>query len=144
MVRRYRDHGEARHAYQPQLGEARIGLYGRQGHRPGQPAVGSEIEDDDLGIVALGIGVRSAGNPGQAYDVLALARMVNEHRIAFGHAADVLQGKRICHPIPDGVTLALELIERVDIGIGLENPVRQRAAYFATAKVFESTESPFA
>lgn len=91
-----------------------------------------------------GVGVRGAGDSGQTDELLAVARVVNERRITLSHAANVLQSERVGYPVPDGMALALQLVEGINVGVGLKDPVRQCAAYFATANVFESTESPLA
>ena len=70
--------------------------------------------------------------------------MVDERGVAFRHTADVFQGERVGHAVPYRVTLTLQLIEGIIVGVGLQYPVGQTGAYFATANVLESTESPLA
>ena len=57
----------------------------------------------------------------------------------------MLHCKSVRNTIPGGPDVTLQLFERIDVRIGLQDPVGQTLAYFfATANVLESTESPLA
>ena len=68
-----------------------------------------------------GAAVRSCAVVVGAFDGAPLASILASHALA--HAADVLQRERVGDAVPDGPTLARELVERVGIRVGLENPV---------------------
>src|SRR4051794_23376769 len=91
----------------------RIGLDGRQRHPLGQALAGFDLHDEEFRVALVRVLVRSTGDSSEADQFLAFTGVIDEHRIARGHAADVLQRDWIADSVPDSAALTLELIERV-------------------------------
>ena len=69
------------------------------------------------------VGIRIGHDPAPGRPAPSLTGVIDEGVVALGHRADVLERERVADPIPDRPALALELVERIGVGVGLQDPV---------------------
>src|SRR2546428_12671182 len=103
--------------------ERRVRLDIRERDGPGQPAPGLQVYDHELRVFPLRIGVRGGHDLGDADRRLFVTRVVDEHRVARLHGAQVLQGDGVLHAVPHRASVALQPVVAVGGGFGLEEPV---------------------
>src|SRR5262245_37107460 len=116
----HRHHREPRLAHQLEVLERGVGLAGRERYRQIDRAHGLDVDRHRLARLVGGIWIGRLHHLGDADDLLALARVIEEAAVARLHRAQIGRGLRIAHAGPRGVLVLDELVPRIGRRLGLQ------------------------
>src|SRR5712692_4708984 len=122
LRRRHRHDRQPPHAHERRLRECGVGLDLLERDRVRQGLYVLDVDNHQLGIVRLGVGVGGARHPREPHRGLLVAGMIDDHMVAERHLAEMAQRDGIGDPVPHRPPLLGEALERVFRGLGLENP----------------------
>jgi hypothetical protein len=100
-----------------------IGLDLGERHGPVERADGGDLDDEQLRVAGLRIGISRLRHPRETNDGFLVSGVVDERVIARLHRGEMLERDGIAHAIPDGGLLAREVVPAVGGRFGLQEPV---------------------
>ena len=84
------------------------------------------LEVGDPGALVIRVRPRFRDDLGQSDDRLLVACVIDDGGVAGLHLLDGVDGGRVAHAVPLGLAVALEVIKRVRVRIGLGEEVGHR------------------
>ena len=122
-------HGEPPLPHEHRLLQERVPLAGREADRALEARIGGQVDHYPARVIGTrGVGVGLPRDPRDPHDLAAIVGVVVQDAVPEAHRGEIVACLRVSDAAPERLPLGDELVEGVDLGFGLHEPVRHAGA----------------